>query len=577
MRFVDINGDKEEHYEEVDEYARQRQENEKHLQEEKQVRAWFAAELDNQSCMRITSGNLMKYVARESRSLKQEFYSLEERIDESLDTEQLWKDFFLYNLNLFAEYFVPKDKRKIFLPVFAEKIIGLKQEVTSEFIHQYQEYNCKYIRYMTECFSLEKSAGQQFWRLLCQIGNTEKYMKEYLRFIYFYVFYLYLSVRTENDFISCKRVMKQYKISLMELIKKQKSKCIVAPDLKKMKNPLYCNDRVEIFQDIQYSMKVILFNLRRKSNDKEGEFEMIEDLYRQIQEQSIVFENLESIVPKEVNQDIWGGKLPEFHDYDAGIIQKNEKVHYLDHTVLYQGKNQEDEIQFCNYKGILIFTDQRIIFKGEQMIDLGYKDIVRVTEYDVVPEILEIRSANKINYFQLPNVEIAYKILKLIANCKKGEKVDNRQVIFSYAELVEKADIKAYIFAFEYMAAGDLPQKLREMLAELNHKLCGLQKTIEKNPQRKEEVYQFLHYYIPEAVSLVQAYQSYQGTGLADRTVDEVYQKVEAAVQTLDGAVYQKILDIYQNSARDTMAGADALKEILGQDGYVDSSYIMNR
>ena len=104
-----------------------------------------------------------------------------------------------------------------------------------------------------------------------------------------------------------------------------------------------------------------------------------------------------------------------------------------------------------------------------------------------------------------------------------------------------------------------------------------MQKTIEKNPQRKEEVYQFLHYYIPEAVSLVQAYQSYQGTGLADRTVDEVYQKVEAAVQTLDGAVYQKIQDIYQNSARDTMAGADALKEILGQDGYVDSSYIMNR
>ena len=573
MRFVDINGDKEEHYEEVNEYARQRQENEKHLQEEKQVREWFAAELDNQGCMRITSGDLMKYVARESRILKQQFFSLEARIDKSLDTEQLWKDFFLYNLNLFAEFFVPKDKRNVFLPVFAEKIVGLKQEVTLEFIRQYRKENRKYSNYMAECFSLEKSTGQQFWRLLCQMENAEKYRKEYLRFIYFYVFYLYLSVRTENDFISCKRVMKQYKVSLLELAKKQKRQCIEPPDLKKMKNPLYCNDRVEIFQNIQYSMKVILFNL----NDKEGEFEMIEELYRQMQSQTIAFENLDSIMPKEVNQDIYNGKLPEFQDYDASIIQENEKVHYLDHTVLYQGKKQDDEIQFYNYKGILLFTDRRIIFKGEQTLILDYGNIGRVTEYDIVPEILEVRSTNKINYFQLPNVEVAYKILKLIANCKKGKNVENRQVPLSYEELVEKANIKAYIFAFEYMSAGDLPQKLKEMITELNHKLQGLQKTIEKNPQREEEIYQFLHYYIPETVSLIRAYQSYQGTGLADKTVNEVYQKVEAAVQALDGAVYQKILEIYQTSARDTMAGADALREILGQDGYVDSSYKMNR
>ena len=59
--------------------------------------------------------------------------------------------------------------------------------------------------------------------------------------------------------------------------------------------------------------------------------------------------------------------------------------------------------------------------------------------------------------------------------------------------------------------------------------------------------------------------------------VKDVYDKVMTAVQALDRAVYQKILDIYQTSARDTMAGADALKEILGQDGYVDLSYTMNK
>ena len=49
------------------------------------------------------------------------------------------------------------------------------------------------------------------------------------------------------------------------------------------------------------------------------------------------------------------------------------------------------------------------------------------------------------------------------------------------------------------------------------------------------------------------------------------------AVQALDGAVYQKITEIYQTAVRDTVAGAEALKEILGQDGYVDKRYSMDK
>ena len=127
------------------------------------------------------------------------------------------------------------------------------------------------------------------------------------------------------------------------------------------------------------------------------------------------------------------------------------------------------------------------------------------------------------------------------------------------------------------MISGNLPEKLKEMLMELNFKLHGLRKTIEKNPQCKEEIYQFLHYYIPETIRLVWSYQSYQETGLTNKMVEEVYEKVETAVLALDRAVYQKVLEIYQASARDTIASADALKEILGQDGYVDSSYTIDK
>ncbi len=102
------------------------------------------------------------------------------------------------------------------------------------------------------------------------------------------------------------------------------------------------------------------------------------------------------------------------------------------------------------------------MFKGVDTLDLEYEKISRIAEYDVLPEILEIRSQNRINYFQVPDIEAAYKILKLIANRKEGTSVDEKQVPLSYEELVDKADIRAYIFAFEYMLSGDLPRELRE-------------------------------------------------------------------------------------------------------------------
>ena len=106
MRFVDLHGDKEEHYEEVTEYARQCQESEQHLCEEKRIREWFSAELDNINCLRIGSEDLIRYVVREVQILKMLFREFAGKTDKSVDTEQLWKDFLLYNLNLLAGYFI---------------------------------------------------------------------------------------------------------------------------------------------------------------------------------------------------------------------------------------------------------------------------------------------------------------------------------------------------------------------------------------------------------------------------------------------------------------------------------------
>ena len=96
MRFIDVNGDRKEHYEEVNEYARQRQKDELRYQKEKKIREWFAVELDNKNCLKIETGDLIKYIIRETQVLKKIFYSFETQIDENIKIEQLWNDFLLY-------------------------------------------------------------------------------------------------------------------------------------------------------------------------------------------------------------------------------------------------------------------------------------------------------------------------------------------------------------------------------------------------------------------------------------------------------------------------------------------------
>ncbi len=61
---------------------------------------------------------------------------------------------------------------------------------------------------------------------------------------------------------------------------------------------------------------------------------------------------------------------------------------------------------------------------------------------------------------------------------------------------------------------------------EIGQLLVSLQKTTEQYPECKNAIYQFLHYYIPETVRLVRAYQKYQNAGLTGKTADKVYEKV---------------------------------------------------
>ncbi|WP_448783959.1 hypothetical protein [Blautia sp.] len=581
MGFIDWHGTKEDHFDNVLEYAKDRKREEIRAQEEKIILKWMGDRLGDSRYGQIKSTDCVRLLAREYIALDQLYMDMIRSVNSGnikFDPVQLWKDLWTATIEAVIEYAGIQDQKKVALmSVFSDKVFRLNSLTSVERHLQEKKKSRRYTKYFRECFFLESGQPMQFWRWIYKLrrGNyrkTESLLSGYQRSLLLMAFYLYLSAEESGKWIL---QMEQQVNVLTDLQKLFSENAYYESDDKKLMNPLYAKSNSVVFEEVLQSMKVLLFHFVNKSRDKEGEMRMVEELYVAIDEKRIQAEQINSILPAQVINQIREGKLPEFPKPDVQGLDSEEKLFYLNHTVLYQGKEKDDEIDFKSFKGTLYFTDRKIMFRGNGSLDLYYDKIDRIVEYDILPEILEVISNGKSNFFQVPDIEIAYQGLKLIANRGRGEAVPEENIPFTYEELINKADLKACAFAFDYAMAGDMPEELREQLREINCKLLGLQKTIDRYPERKEEVYQFLVYYVPEAVRVVTSYQRYQHVGLDEKKVLNVYEKIKAAIKTLDGALVQKIADIYQFETMDTVARAETLREILGQDGFVESAYEM--
>ena len=96
---------------------------------------------------------------------------------------------------------------------------------------------------------------------------------------------------------------------------------------------------------------------------------------------------------------------------------------------------------------------------------------------------------------------------------------------------------------------------------------------LKKYPSYVEKADSFFSYYIPEAVKLLYSYNEYEKAGLGEEKINPVYEKVITAVKKLSMAAKQQVVDIYRDAIVDTTARAEALTEILGQDGFIDPAF----
>ncbi len=99
--------------------------------------------------------------------------------------------------------------------------------------------------------------------------------------------------------------------------------------------------------------------------------------------------------------------------------------------------------------------------------------------------------------------------------------------------------------------------------------LDKLKKAIRQYPEERESLHRFTSYYIPETLELLLSYHQLEENDAVDENTAVIAEKVQEAVENLNEALETKIGKIYQNSTMDTVARADALDQILKQDGYV--------
>lgn len=313
--------------------------------------------------------------------------------------------------------------------------------------------------------------------------------------------------------------------------------------------------------------------------DIEDENDMITAgrLYSAIKDKKIKLEHMTSIFPPESVRLVEKDTLPVISTDDVKFkLDEREILHYVEYVSIYKQGTEEELFETMN--GTLFLTNKRLhLESGKKVFSIPYEYLKKAVIYDVMPEIIEFASSNDNYFIRTVDTQLTYRIVKMIL----GHWVDPEEQItdepVNMEELtigfLEKEDMEAYIFGIKSMIDQDMPEQLSSDLKEMIRSLEFFDVALKKYPSYREKSYNFFTYYIPEAVKILFAYNEYEKAGLSAQETNPVYGKVITAIQKLTVAAKQQVVDIYKEAIVDTTARAEALAEILGQDGYVDSAY----
>ena len=287
------------------------------------------------------------------------------------------------------------------------------------------------------------------------------------------------------------------------------------------------------------------------------------DLYREINNGVIDRREIKTILPDVVKKDLQRDVMHFFTRPSGYEIFRPDEVLYLaEHAAVYQEKDDA----FDTLYGAVYLGGERIVFiNDDRQTSLTYADMVWVTKYDDEPQIVEIQSDEATWMVRIPDAESLYRCLQLIRN-KEYTKVI-KEPSLSYGDMIEKAGPDAFAFAFKYTLSGGLRDDIGNVIRDIAESTESLLEVLHKHPEQLDEATRFLSDHIPAAIRILLSYRESVNEGPGDDELRRLHERVLDAETALRDALREKTAEIRKECADGTVAGADALRTGLEQDG----------
>ncbi|WP_097003346.1 5-bromo-4-chloroindolyl phosphate hydrolysis family protein [Lacrimispora amygdalina] len=97
--------------------------------------------------------------------------------------------------------------------------------------------------------------------------------------------------------------------------------------------------------------------------------------------------------------------------------------------------------------------------------------------------------------------------------------------------------------------------------------------TVLKHPDQMGEIEQFMDYYLPTTVKLVNAYRDFDSTGIEGNNILNAKKEIEGTLDTINQAFERLLDDLYQDTAMDITTDASVLQTMLKKDGWAESDF----
>lgn len=569
MGFIDWHGNKQDHYQEVLAFAQMKERMNTENFGSQMKRKSDAEFFGIPELASLQTKEVLKLLVKEQKIMERLYEQLlyDAGAEVGGAEVQIYRDAWLYLIvHMLDDSVLDQKTKEKLADAFLNQIFKIENRTTAELHSRSLLRNSAYQTYVRECFELRSGSRSVFWQWIGYLEQKnfgkkqgQQLAKLYQLFSLHFAFYLNQIVPEQEI---GKRFARNRKIHASVIAMSLQDFGSYPVLMEKMENPLYCEKLKKQFCDTFKYARMILNNC---AVIEDGEKDMIAAgrLYESIKKQKLQKESIASIWPKECRSVLASGRIPVMEGEKLEIpLHEGELLHYREYAVVYQQDEKEEE-QFRSFRGIVSITNERLRYEtGMKAQELWLKDIGRVILYDAMPEVLVLERNGAPFFMRTADPLETYQFLKLLIN---GTDTEKESVPL---EVSEHEELPSYIFKIKTMIDPDMPEQMNDSLTEMVDALERLDMALKEKPEHKESSYQFFAYYIPETIRILYAYMEYGRSGIAEDSIDPVYENVLHAIYKVSSAAKQQVEDIYKHAIVDTTARANALTEILGQDGF---------